>query len=433
MSINKIPPETLALIATFLNPGRQLIDATAVCQHWRATLLSSPRLWNRISCSTGDMFETYLKRSKSVPLKVQLHDTSLRLLESLTPHISRLSSLTLVRVSFGASFDFEPLTHHLGNPIPTLNEFGIISQFGMDGLTLPSGVKNDHFLHVKKLRLVQVPFFRAPHVFPQVTELMWETWPLNSMPLPSLVETLVELPTLERVQIVFSGFSRTTITPTHWVTLPNVQRMSLRSSWGDIPNLLEFLKLPSLTSLVVSGVLDTQGPFDILPVTHFSENIPNLAELPEMEVTMDRHRNRVWFRSASQATLDYYIRPRPLGRGPRGHYRKFWDGIPVDSIRKVFVEIETTDGDDEWVVNLLRGLGSLEHLEFCSRCGRTPQHLRQMIIEGVPFPEMESLAVYLGSDCEADRVCRWKDVVDGLDTGISVAWVNDSWISDEEE
>ena len=170
--INKIPPETLALVATFFGPGRQLINVTAVCQHWRTTFLSSPRPWNRINCSTKTMFEAYLERSKSVPLEVRFRNTSLHLLESLTPHISRLSSLILVIRSLQDPSGFEQLAHHLGNPIPTLNEFGIISGSRMDGLTLPSGIGNNHFLHVKKLRLVQVFPLRAPRAFPHVTELV---------------------------------------------------------------------------------------------------------------------------------------------------------------------------------------------------------------------------------------------------------------------
>ena len=40
--INRIPPETLAHIATFFVKERYLVNATAVCQHWRETLLYFP-------------------------------------------------------------------------------------------------------------------------------------------------------------------------------------------------------------------------------------------------------------------------------------------------------------------------------------------------------------------------------------------------------
>jgi len=41
---NKIPPETLALTATFVATERDLINTTAVCQQRRTALLSFPRL-----------------------------------------------------------------------------------------------------------------------------------------------------------------------------------------------------------------------------------------------------------------------------------------------------------------------------------------------------------------------------------------------------
>ena len=404
------------------------MNATAVCQHWRATLLSSPRSWNRINCATSTMFKTYLKRSKSVPLEVQLRDTSLPLLELLGHHISRLSSLTLVMED---SSGFEQLARHLGNPIPTLNEFGIIAKPGAKELMLSSHIRNDHLLHVKKLRLVEVPSLRAPHAFPNVTELKWIT--RNFTPFSGSLETLVELPTLERVEIVFQGFSLfAQIIHPHSVTLPNVQRMSLHCSGGGVPNLLEFLKLPSLTSLVVSGIWNTGRPLAILPVTHFSENIPNFAQLPEMEIAMRCQHNRVSFRSPSRATLDYCIELRPRRRRPCDHYRKFWGGLPVDSIRRLVVDMWTEDGDG-WVVDLLCDMRSLEHLEFRSRGGHAPRYLREMLMEGYSPPEMKTLTVYFGSGSAARQVQRLEDVADSLDSGINVTWAKDNGIPDDEQ
>ena len=375
------------------------------------------------------MFETYLKRPKSAPLEVQLHNTSLDLFELLAPHVSRLSSLTLVMHNPSG---FGQLARHLGNPIPTLKKFGIFAAAGGDKLSIHSSIRCDHFLHVKKLRLVHVSFLRAPHAFPHVTELEWITTSHSFKLVSGLLETLVELPTLERVEIEFLGFSRSNqATLAHPVTLPNVQMMSLHTSCGEIPDLLEFLKLPSLTSLVVDGIWSLYRPFVIFPVSPFSENIPNFAQLPEMEVATHYQQNRVSFRSPSQATLDYYVVAPPSQWGFHRHSCEFWGGLPVDSIRKLVVDMRTADGDDEWVVSLLGSLGYLEDLEFRAPCGHTPRYLRQMIMEGNHL--LKCLAVYFGSEREARQVYRLEDVVDGLDSGISVTWVKHSWTSDEEE
>ena len=97
------------------------------------------------------------------------------------------------------------------------------------------------------------------------------------------------------------------------------------------------------------------------------------------------------------------------------------------------MDLGTTDGDDGWVSSLLYDLDSLEHLEFRSRCGNTPRYIREMIMELYSFPEIKTMKAYFGSGCEARQVRGLKDVVDGLDSGISVTWVNDSRIPDDEE
>ena len=375
------------------------------------------------------MFETYLKRSGSVPLKVQICDPFFNLLESVAPHISRLSSLTVV---VHDSVGFGRLARHLGNPIPTLNEFSIVG-VGY-GLTIPSDIRNDYFLSVKKLRLVQVSFLRAPRAFPHVTELVWIVKPRMFSPVPSLVDTMVELSALERVEIVFEVFY-TPITPAHLVTLPNVQRMSLHCFEGEIPGFLEFLELPNLTSLVVAGVQRPPQSSAVLPAIPFGENLPNFVELPEMEVAMYNQQRRISFRSASQATLDYYLEPSSLVQLRWGSYHELWGGLPVDSIRRVVMETdtETTYGDGRCIVNLLADLRLLERLEFRSRCGHTPRYLHKMIKEGLNFSEMQTLTVYFGHERNAHRVHRLQDVADGLSSGISVTWTKDSEISDDEQ
>ena len=215
---------------------------------------------------------------------------------------------------------------------------------------------------------------------------------------------------------------------THPVTLPNVRWMTLHCFERGVPDLLESLKLPSLTSLVVDEIRCTQRPFAILPVTPFGKNPPNFAQLPEMEIAMHRPQHKVSFRSPSQATLDYCFEPLPPGQGHYINYRRPWGSLLVNSIRKAVVDMSTTDGDDGWVVGLLCDMSSLEHLEFRSCYGHTPRCLRQTIMEGNSFPKMNTLAVYFGSEREARQVCRSEDVVDGLGPGISVTWTKDSEI-----
>ncbi|KAF9782903.1 hypothetical protein BJ322DRAFT_180765 [Thelephora terrestris] len=54
---------------------RHLIDATAVCQHWRETLLSFPRLWRHAGGISSEI-QAYIERLKSTPLDVSLSNPS---------------------------------------------------------------------------------------------------------------------------------------------------------------------------------------------------------------------------------------------------------------------------------------------------------------------------------------------------------------------
>jgi hypothetical protein len=421
--INKLPPETLALVAVFFESGRQLINATAVCQHWRATLLSFPRLWNTIRCPSQMQFEAYLERSKSVLLEVRLAYFSL--FKSLVPHTSRLAALA-IRVDY--SSDFSQVAQYLPNPIPTLHKFSITS-FASDIFNLPSGISNDHFLHVKELELEGISSFRAPHAFPHVTELTWHVGPRGGDPvqLSGLLDTLEQLLVLEQVDLVFQASQHSTIDPSpDVVTLPHVQRMSLCRSEGwkvGIPPILGFLRLPKLTSLVVDAVPKLPHTF---PVTPFGERLPNLAELPEMEVCMRGEVCRIGFRSPSQAVLEYRAIARPLGETTYRRDRRRWCGLPLHSVRRLTATLdkEAKGVEDVWLIRLLRDLSSLEHLELEGCCGGTLRRLRQLMMGKDIRLGMQTLTVRSGA-YEIRQAMRLKDVADGLGLGFDVICIPD--------
>ena len=159
--INRLPPETLALAATFLAKQRYLINATAVCQKWRTTLLSFPQLWHNAGGSSSEL-EAYLERSKSVPIEVNL--CSPRLAVSITPHTFRLVVLAMW---VNGSSDFNQIVTHLRYPVPTLQSLEILTnKRQLHTLELPSGLRDGLFLHLKKLSLNGISSFRGFERFP---------------------------------------------------------------------------------------------------------------------------------------------------------------------------------------------------------------------------------------------------------------------------
>jgi hypothetical protein len=433
--INKLPPETLALIAAFLKPGSQLIDATAVCQHWRATLLSFPRLWNTIRCSNLMQFEAYLERSKSVPLNVRFHDLDPHLFGSLISHTSRLA---ILRVQVECSSDLSQIVQYLRNPLPMLYKFIITSSpFASDALELSSGVGDGYFMHVKELQLKDISSFRAPLTFPHVTKLAWYVGPCprGSTQLPGLLDTLEQFPVLKVVYLVFQTRQHTTTDPSpHMVTLPHVQRMSLVCSegWGArIPPILGFLKLPNLTSLSVDTVPELPSPFPVLPITSFGEHLPNLAELPEMEVYMKVETGRVRFRSPSQAVLDYRTVTHPLEDLAYHHHRVRWGGLPLHSVRRLTVTLYRRGKGAEgvWLVRLVRDLGSLEHLELVGYCGCVLRRLRRLMMRGGILLGVKTLTVRSGA-YDRRQAMRLKDTADGLGLETTVSYIRTLGVTD---
>jgi hypothetical protein len=432
--INKLPPESLALIAAFFEPGRQLVDATAVCQHWRATFLSFPRLWSTTSSSNDIQFEAYLERSKSALLKVGLRNLWPCRLKSLVPHTSRLAALA---VQMSNSSDFGEIAWYLPNPIPTLHKFTIMSS--SDTLEIPPGIGNDHLMYVKELRLEDISSFRGPRAFPHVTELTWHVDSPRGGPiqLAGLLDTLEQLPLLKQVHLVFQAVQHVETDPAlRVVTLPHVQRMSLCRSkdWRvGIPRILDFLRLPKLTSLVVDAVPKLPRPLPTLPYTSFGERLPNLAELPEMEVYTCGEIDQVNFRSSSQAVLEYRAVARPLGETGYRHDRGHWGGLPLHTVRRLTAKLyrRAKGVGDAWLVRLVRDLISLENLELEGYCGGTLRRLRRLIMRGDIPPRVKTLTVRSGA-YEIRQAMRLKDVVDGLGLEVIVTCTPGPEVSDIE-
>jgi hypothetical protein len=194
-----------------------------------------------------------------------------------------------------------------------------------------------------------------------------------------------------------------------------------------IPHILEFLKLPNLTWLIVEVVPELRWSFPTLLVTSFDEHLPNLAELSEMKVRTDDESDGVIFLSPSQAVLEYRAVVRPLGETtPYRHDRNLWGGLPLRSVRRLTATLyrRTKGAEDVWLVDLLRDLGSLEHLELEGFCNYTLRRLRQMMVRGDIILGVKTLTVRSG-EYEIHQALRLKEVADGLGLEIIVTCIPD--------
>jgi hypothetical protein len=460
LPINQLPPETLALIATHLAKERELINVTAVCQYWRMALISFPRLWYNVGGSSAEI-EAYLERSKSVPIDVDLR-CSERDTKLIVPHTHRLAALT-IRVRDQSSFS--KCVEYLHCPIPTLHSLYLDAGYYLylRELEPPSSLSHGFFSHLKKLDIGVVSSFRGlPHIFPCVTELTLRTTSIRRI---ALVDALEQLPALEKIHIMFYPriiFEDFGPTP-RALTLPHVKEMSLSAStmYGrsrEIPwNIVESLKLPNLTSLRVQSAHSDFFPDPILPVAHFGENLPNLAELPELQIDLGTPSSEISFRGPSQAVFSWIMPGRPLqtpfpcctlqmkflfhsvrrltvcvldvdgwdsdegdgdvwdgggcdgdGGDGNGSDGGGWDGDWRDEIR--------WDGD-RWLISFFQDLPSLEHLEVGGECGGVLRDLHCGIMEGWIRLHVKDLIVRGGE--EERRVALELETAMGLDTAVT--------------
>ena len=372
-------------------------------------LLSSPRLWWNVGGSSSEI-QAYIERSKFTPIDAKI--SSPELAELICPHTSRLTGLTL---RLDDSHGLSQILKHLHYPIPTLRVFRIIAYAPrLHTLEFPSVPRNPFFLYSGKLEVKGISAFLGPQTFPHVTEVTLHTSAYALRPMVSFLNTLEQFPVLERVYITFHADLYTDPTPS-LVTLPHVQEMSLSvySRVGlpvRIPHLLEFLRLPRLRSLSLRAMPKLVTFRPAFPITPFGEHLPNLAELPELRVTLGASFGEATFQSPSQATLGYLT-------GPFSGYNQqeslLWKGLPLHSVRRLTVNIvfPPSDQELEWLIELLRDLRFLEDLEFGGECGRALSRLCHYMAREAIFLCIQTLTVRRGEPerCEALRLKRLFD------------------------
>ena len=420
--INQLPSETLAHIVTFLPTERGLINAAVVCQHWRMSLLSSPRLWWNAGGSSSEI-QAYIERSKFTPIDAKI--SSPELAELIGPHASRLAGLTLL---LDDPHGLSQILKHLHYPIPTLHVFRIIAYAPrLHTLEFPSVLQNPFFLHSKKLEIKRISAFIGPQTFPHVTEVTLHTTTYPLRPMGSFLSTLEQFPVLEGVYITFHADLCTDPTP-YLVTLPHVQEMSLSGSSRvrmsvRIPHLLEFLYLPGLRSLSLRAMPKLVTFRPVFPITPLGEHLPNLAELPELRVTLGMSFGEATFRGPSQATLGYLT-------GPFSSYSQheglLWEGLPLHSVRRLTVNtvFPPSDQELEWLIELLRDLKFLEDLEFRGECGRALGRLRHSMAREAIFLCLQTLTVHRG-ERERREVLRLKHLFDAAGLNVTLIYTPD--------
>jgi len=403
--INKLPSETVIHTATFFEKERDLVNATAVCQRWRTILLSFPPLWCNAGGSSSEV-QAYIERSRPLPIVANL--SSPEVAELVASHTDRLVGLA-VRVDV-----LDQIAEYLPHPIPTLHTIRISA--GTPGLRMgevASSGLDGPFTHSKKLDFDGITF-RTFHkllvvpntlkTFTHVTELTVHASDHAAIEIVYFLNTLEQLPALERISIAFAN--------TGWygcpqtITLPRAQEMNLfapKLMDRFVPPILGYIKLPNLSLLRMQILLPAlASPYPILPNTSFAEYLPNLTDLPELQAIVDKTSIEATFRNP-QAVVSYVASDRF-----RTYHRDrvIWGALPLHTVRRLIVDVRDPceDVDDGWFVEMLQGLPGLECVEFRGEFPTVVQRLCCRVVQGGFHVPIRTLVECAAGAYETQRI-----------------------------
>lgn len=247
--VNRLPPEVLALIPTFLNhkrSRRSLIRWSQVCRYWRNTFTNAPTLWIHLNCKDLARTRTFIERSKSVPIQVRLSpDFCSQSLNALFPHIKRFESL---KMEIRASELKHRSIHHLRRPAPLLEQLTIAVEDSVltdDDLESPFPLLfRGEFPHLTRLALE----YLSPHPdwfrISNLTTFHLVHTGSHGGSSSQLLRFFEQNPGIEDVSITYHGRFVDNAPSHHVVNLPHLRKIRL----GDCPSkpgILHHLLLPT--------------------------------------------------------------------------------------------------------------------------------------------------------------------------------------------
>lgn len=364
MPINRLPPEVLAFIPMFRGTEWDLMNAMAVCNHWRRTFISTPNLWTKIICSKRGKqraitpyVRAYLERSGSIPIDIQVPAHACRL---LSPHTERISSL---RVRLGRQSDLDELSEHLSKPAPILTKMGLhVGKWAQPTLALPDTFYEVFLSSVRTLTVRGATLSPGPCKLSQLTKFT-----MVGAPSVVLLDTLEGMPLLQSFAAEFDCSAPLEALPEgRVVTLPHLRDIVITTDENLRAPLtspiLPVLCLPNARRVSIHSTRAESVPHTpILPLL-FEERLPGLSATPEVSTTLGKgfafnieffglHQSNLTISVASMMRFDFT--QSTFGGAPFGSVRKlrvrFPGHSPGRSMDSVFVAMLRVMGGLEWL------------------------------------------------------------------------------------
>jgi hypothetical protein len=317
--INRLPPEVLALIPSFLTSPKDLILTTHVCRRWRNTITASPPLWSSLDNDTmhTDLIATYMDRCGGAPLDVSFSselDKNAPFLKRVVLHSSHIRRMRIPCIPWSRVAE---ISDAFDTPLPLLQDIEL--SVGYDELLIPP--------------LFQRPFLAG------ATNLV--SLDLSDCSVPSGTFRHFIIPTLTHLKLLF-GSPRT----------PSV---------GEILGLLRTSPLIEDLQIHSDDVRDTS-----------EGNFPFLDWLESVDLPYLRNIHLSWSTPRSQNTLLSHIRYPPncsvslqvcsdsdIAEPPRNTFPKSWDAFSVADLSCVTLRMKREQFTTECVVVVEKPDGAL--------------------------------------------------------------------------
>jgi hypothetical protein len=293
--ISRLPPETIAIIFTFLSlPGDNIqilageeqddlsrLRVSHVCHQWREIALGQPRLWSNIDFTTltVEAVTEILSRSKMAPLELNANLCRVRWQNArfdafqgqLVAHVSHTCRLNII----AKSPYLQTIVGQLVSPAPDLERLMLIVNNNNQHLGIPARA-------VIPSNLFDGTAPRLSHLQLNHCDISWTSPLLKNLRLldlhtlspgarPSLGDWLDAMSQMLKLKTLVVHFAtpiapsvQTTISdPARIITHPSLAQLYFVASASDCAFALSHLVLPALTSVHIDAISEHPEAHDV--------------------------------------------------------------------------------------------------------------------------------------------------------------------------
>ena len=289
--INRLPPEVLALIPSFLTSYKDLVFTTHVCRHWRNTIIASPSLWTHLDNDTmhKDLVAVYMDRCGDTPLDVIFSSDSGKNDSFLEKVILHSSHIREIRIPCHTWYHIAEISDAFTLPLPLLRTVDLGIGYDLS----PPPFERPFFAGATNMVLLRLCDFNTNSgtllhfIIPTLTHLSL-TFSEPRIPMVGeLLELLRNSPLIETLQIdadiVLDTSEENSAFPDHFqpVDLPYLHNLHL--NWA-VPRsqhtLLAHIQHPSDCSISMQARSDgnvAEPPRAVFPKSWDAFSLPDLS------------------------------------------------------------------------------------------------------------------------------------------------------------